>query len=511
MEQSSLDTDIDNYSVSDILDLLELDTSSSVMERNDAVDNIITDLQSKNKPDLVNFFTKAKTKMFAIEEGGESEVEAESEVESEAESEVESEAESEMGAESEVGAESEAGSEAESKENVMLSGKDRWELPAPSWYLNPAATRTITQDMSVDTRFRPEYYSTLSTNFTVDLPEPQKKVISMRISAIEMPMTYYSISNSLGNNTMLVISDSAPDTSKEYYSDINGAATVDFSPTNLAWLVIMADGNYDTISWMNAASRAKAETAVNEALSLAIPGAIDELGRFYKFSSPITSDYLNTDFEVSSVNSVPERQDIRFSMNRINGKSAFGTPQPTDIIAGNAGEYITSTTNSKQISTLRFNVDVAGNLDTDTNIQMKLGWTLGFRAAQYVMGAVSPVTSSTPISAVSEGTGFITGPRYAFLSVEDYLNSARPSFIVAYGTHTKANNIITRINLGGGGYHNLATRDAGLTGHTNRTREYFGPVDIQRLTIKLQDEYGRVIDINNMDWSFTVTFKKLYN
>ena len=505
MEQSSLDTDIDNYSVSDILDLLELDTSSSVMERNDAVDNIITDLQSKNKPDLVNFFTKAKTKMFAIEEGGESEVEAESEVESEAESEVESEAESE------VGAESEAGSEAESKENVMLSGKDRWELPAPSWYLNPAATRTITQDMSVDTRFRPEYYSTLSTNFTVDLPEPQKKVISMRISAIEMPMTYYSISNSLGNNTMLVISDSAPDTSKEYYSDINGAATVDFSPTNLAWLVIMADGNYDTISWMNAASRAKAETAVNEALSLAIPGAIDELGRFYKFSSPITSDYLNTDFEVSSVNSVPERQDIRFSMNRINGKSAFGTPQPTDIIAGNAGEYITSTTNSKQISTLRFNVDVAGNLDTDTNIQMKLGWTLGFRAAQYVMGAVSPVTSSTPISAVSEGTGFITGPRYAFLSVEDYLNSARPSFIVAYGTHTKANNIITRINLGGGGYHNLATRDAGLTGHTNRTREYFGPVDIQRLTIKLQDEYGRVIDINNMDWSFTVTFKKLYN
>ena len=497
MEQSSLDTDIDNYSVSDILDLLELDTSSSVMERNDAVDNIITDLQSKNKPDLVNFFTKAKTKMFAIEEGGESEVEAESEVESEAES--------------EVGAESEAGSEAESKENVMLSGKDRWELPAPSWYLNPAATRTITQDMSVDTRFRPEYYSTLSTNFTVDLPEPQKKVISMRISAIEMPMTYYSISNSLGNNTMLVISDSAPDTSKEYYSDINGAATVDFSPTNLAWLVIMADGNYDTISWMNAASRAKAETAVNEALSLAIPGAIDELGRFYKFSSPITSDYLNTDFEVSSVNSVPERQDIRFSMNRINGKSAFGTPQPTDIIAGNAGEYITSTTNSKQISTLRFNVDVAGNLDTDTNIQMKLGWTLGFRAAQYVMGAVSPVTSSTPISAVSEGTGFITGPRYAFLSVEDYLNSARPSFIVAYGTHTKANNIITRINLGGGGYHNLATRDAGLTGHTNRTREYFGPVDIQRLTIKLQDEYGRVIDINNMDWSFTVTFKKLYN
>ena len=79
MEQSSLDTDIDNYSVSDILDLLDLDASSSAMERNDAVDNIITDLQSKNKPDLVDFFTKAKTKMFAIEGGTETETETEAE------------------------------------------------------------------------------------------------------------------------------------------------------------------------------------------------------------------------------------------------------------------------------------------------------------------------------------------------------------------------------------------------------------------------------------------------
>ena len=92
MEQSSLDTDIDNYSVSDILDLLDLDASSSAMERNDAVDNIITDLQSKNKPDLVDFFTKAKTKMFAIEEGSETETEAESGSETETEAEVEVEA-----------------------------------------------------------------------------------------------------------------------------------------------------------------------------------------------------------------------------------------------------------------------------------------------------------------------------------------------------------------------------------------------------------------------------------
>lgn len=496
MEASSLDTDIDNYSKTDILNLLDLEAGASEVERNDAVDNIITNMRNKNNSELVEFFMQAKTKLFESS-GSESESEAESEVESQAEAEptdpVDDTAE-------------------EPPTTTMLSGKDRWELPAPPWYLNTAATRTITQDMSVDTRFRPDYYTTLSTNFTIDLPEPQKKVVSMRISAIEMPMTYYSISRGLGNNTMVIISDAAPDVpDAANYIDYTGNSIADFTPTNNAWLVHITDGNYDTISWMNAASRAKAETAVNEALSLASPGAVDEMGRFYKLQNPVPTDYLNTSFEASGENTLQERQDIRFIMNKINGKSVFSTPLPGDIITGTYDSLTTTDTNRRKLSMIRFNVDIHGHLDTDTNIQMKLGWTLGFRASEYVMGNVSPVTTSTPISAVSEGTGFITGPRYAFLSIEDYLNSARPSFIVAYGTHTRANNIITRINLGGGGYHNLSTRDAGLTGHANRTREYFGPVDIQKLTIKLQDEYGRIIDINNMDWSFTVTFKKIYN
>ena len=53
--------------------------------------------------------------------------------------------------------------------------------------------------------------------------------------------------------------------------------------------------------------------------------------------------------------------------------------------------------------------------------------------------------------------------------------------------------------------------DPGLTTQMNRTREYFGPVDIQRLHIALYDEYGRIIDLNNMDWSFTLAFEQLYN
>ena len=68
---------------------------------------------------------------------------------------------------------------------------------------------------------------------------------------------------------------------------------------------------------------------------------------------------------------------------------------------------------------------------------------------------------------------------------------------------------MARINLSYG--QNLHQRDSGFTHNSNRTREYFGPVDIQRLTIELKDEFGRIIDLNNMDWSFTLAFEKKFN
>jgi len=53
-------------------------------------------------------------------------------------------------------------------------------------------------------------------------------------------------------------------------------------------------------------------------------------------------------------------------------------------------------------------------------------------------------------------------------------------------------------------------QDDGLSTQINRQRSYFGPVDIERLEIKLLDEYGRIIDLNNMDWYVALTMECLY-
>ena len=39
-----------------------------------------------------------------------------------------------------------------------------------------------------------------------------------------------------------------------------------------------------------------------------------------------------------------------------------------------------------------------------------------------------------------------------------------------------------------------------------RKRKYFSPVNISRINIKILDEYGNIIDLNNMDFSFSFEF-----
>jgi hypothetical protein len=42
-------------------------------------------------------------------------------------------------------------------------------------------------------------------------------------------------------------------------------------------------------------------------------------------------------------------------------------------------------------------------------------------------------------------------------------------------------------------------------------RYYFGPVNISKLDIKILDEYGRIVSINNNDFSFTLRLTVIYS
>jgi hypothetical protein len=135
---------------------------------------------------------------------------------------------------------------------------------------------------------------------------------------------------------------------------------------------------------------------------------------------------------------------------------------------------------------------------------LKLGWQLGFRAGSYGLCEV----------AISEGICLITGPRYIYFCINDFTNASNNYFRAAFAESILSPHILGRINYSklqqDAGAFSLA-EDDDYNNSLNRTREYFGPTEIQRLHFQIIDEYGRIVRFNNMDWSCAIMFDVLYD
>lgn len=164
-------------------------------------------------------------------------------------------------------------------------------------------------------------------------------------------------------------------------------------------------------------------------------------------------------------------------------------------------------------TTLFFNIDWRLKDRPNRSIQLNMGWILGFRKEYY-----SYDDDYVDISKVSfdKGEGFeaescfqnLNGQRYIFLSIDDYnKNYSKMLFSPFEDSVINDNNIFAKIN---NDYDTFDYKsDAG--GDYQFKRQYFGPVDLMKLRVRLLDEYGRVVSLNNADYSFTIKVEQLYN
>lgn len=423
------------------------------------------------------------------------------------------------------------------RNSIIADGRLAGTDDVPPGWLNPLNVRTVMLGINIDTRFRDRYYDTSSANFIFNLPDTQKKVTNMRIATVDIPMTYYAIDRTRGDATMLVFPiENDGSTSDTNESEINSWST---SPsiaevntwfntntathfgvwqgeakysviTNLpppalegryraAWLVVLPDGNYE-LSWNAQNNACDITRAMNTALSMAQPCVVDTgTGNTYTLLNNNNLPIINQGLGGKVV----------FSVDRNSGRSIFALPLPSG-----SGEDTNHNDNNPQMTNgfeLAFPVDSLGNFAPETNIQLRLGWQLGFRLGQYKCDGSS---NSGATATASEGICLVTGPRYMYISIDDGNNNSSMNLTAALAESTIGEHVMTRINLASSmdsaGVFKCAS-DVGLSNQLNRTREFFGPVDISRLKIKLLDEYGRTINLNQMDWSMSIVFEKLYD
>ena len=300
--------------------------------------------------------------------------------------------------------------------------------------------------LAINSKFRDDYYGTLSTDFLLNLPTKVSKIVSLELTGLEFPNTYFQISKSLGNNYFWI-----------GWQDQDPVALV------LLWYYIsIPDGTY---------KRAEMQTIINTMIQKAT------------------------------------------------GKDGTECPQCTIDTASFRTIFAlpTTTTNDAALLQLAFNRTRGGQTITDPAqnkldqpplaalmngvITQNFGWILGFRMAEY----------KAATAYVSEGVYDAWGTKYLYVIIDDFNKNFSNLIEPVYTSSLGRDNIIARVSLAP--LLSTISNGTSLADQYNPgdyIRNYFGPVDIEKMRITITDEFGRVINLNNMDLSLAITCTCLY-
>tara|TARA_B100000902_G_scaffold282689_1_gene268705 strand:- start:18 stop:1424 length:1407 start_codon:yes stop_codon:yes gene_type:complete len=355
----------------------------------------------------------------------------------------------------------------------------------------------IKKSYTIDSLFRPNYDNE-SNNYYIELPETITNAITMSISSIEIPLTYYNISSKLNNNVLDILI---------YVDDV----------VDISFQLELQDGLYESKFTNYKQTAANIETEINNQIEKNINNLIT-----YYNSDDNKKSILNSLLVDNTLN-----KGFKFNINKTSGRGFFQYKQITST--NNNSGYRLNTDNNKIV--INFNVNNIRELNDngicyDNELYQKLGWQLGFRTKEITIINNGKDTIKETYLINANGINVIdyrhynaaicnlNYPRYLYISIDDFQSSSRNYFSIASQSNI-APNIVSRINIGSCLDDKTAFKSSAAPGDylyiNKHIREYFGPTNIKKLQIQLLDEYGRKFSINNTDWSFIASWECYYD
>lgn len=159
-------------------------------------------------------------------------------------------------------------------------------------------------------------------------------------------------------------------------------------------------------------------------------------------------------------------------------------------------------------STITFTIDFTQSkqmLSCTSTEGLSLGWILGFKFDIYTNEKIY----------VAESTYKTSFNNYFFVDVDDFHNNHLTDAVISVVRTAKVsspsylgNNIMGRIPVTGA-YNSIIVNS--LADCILNKREYFGPVKLEKMNLRLLDRFGKVIDLNNNDYSIVFEVIQLYS
>jgi len=335
----------------------------------------------------------------------------------------------------------------------------------PSGSMNPLDRKVVTRNLCIDTLFRRNHNTSSATNFLHILPEPITNVVSMNITAIEFPNAWYTFASENYSNQFTITVYNAPTPTSKQIDD----PTFQYSETN-RHTILIPDGNY-------------------------------------------RSDLLATTINNLFTNAEYGLEYLYFDINEINTHCIFRTKTDAD------GNINAELVNDSIPRNFYFTIDFSVEADPGRPLYKNAGWMLGFKKVFYTApfieaGIVNYGNFNTPQqynwyieSESSYGSGV---HNYVFLEIDDFNKNFSTNTLFSNTANETylGNNIMGRISVVSG-MNTIVTNTS--SDCVFKKREYFGPVKLEKIHIRLLNKFGDPVLLNENDFSFVLEIEQLYS
>jgi hypothetical protein len=310
----------------------------------------------------------------------------------------------------------------------------------PSNSVNPYTGNILVTNYVFNTQFRDNFFFTQPEDCTFTLPIKIKNVVSVSLSAVQIP------------NVMLTFSSNR-NTDQIYIYEEN---------TGLNGVVIIPDGNYDNTTF---------PTILQDAINLQIIGSLP--GRFVVTISPYT--FFTT---ISNTTN-------NFRMNIL---------RPPRVYLGDCSNFKYNTDSNPDNPITKNNINAEASEFVST-----MGYLIGYRKIEYI-GSNSYTSESMFNNVYTD---------YVYFCMNEY--STGSQYIANYGILPSGlidDNILAVVPITTPQFISTFADNADFI---YKTRNYNGPIDIQKISIRLLNPQGRVVNLYNFDYGFNLQISTIYD
>jgi hypothetical protein len=367
-----------------------------------------------------------------------------------------------------------------------LEVADTFDVPVAQGYINPNLKNITTRIVCIDSQFRPNLFSTnatstINTDFTIDLSDPLLNTISIKLYSIQIPKSWYNIDT--GNNcfdisfngvrTSIFIEPGnyLPD---ELTTKINGVITDQTIPN----LTLSYNSNTQKVSIDNGNDISAAE---------------------FIFYSP--KGFTNQNCLSCSSNSY-ENYNLGWTLGFRNIPDSDGNVILTSYPNPNTKADAAIELYGPKYFLLVVDDFNQNHLNKGLINSVELGTKLSLPKYINLDNKTCDPSFNRAVFSKSAPRKFTQAQLYTMNSILDDRKENRNRLIAP-----TTSDVLALIPI------KKTTEDViveyGVDLLQNK-REYFGPVTIERLRIRLLDDKGNLVNLNKRDWSFSLHVEHLY-